>query len=368
MKPPALGFLEGELAALAGENRLRDRQRTPRAGLVDFASNDYLGYARRAAAPEGEPGAGASRLVTGTRPAHLSLERAAAAHVGAADALVFTSGYAANVGALSCLVGPDDLVVSDALVHASIIDGIRLARAKVAVVPHRDVDAVRDALRTEARRKLVVTEGLFSMDGTTPDLRALRGVCDEAGAALYVDEAHAIGVLGPAGEGACHVAGVRADVTVGTFGKALGGQGAFVAGSTALVRFLFNRARSFVFSTGLSPWLAMHAETSLAKARGDHAARAAVRARTDELVAGLRRAGWDPPTPGGPIVPVVLGDEARALLAMEALAQAGLGVVAIRPPTVPKGTSRLRLTLSAAHRADDVVRLVDALQAWRAAP
>ncbi len=382
-RPSPLGFLAAELEALAAEDRLRDRRRGPAPDLLDFASNDYLGYARlpwTALVPDGADstrrggvrhagrlappipiGAGASRLVTGTHAAHLSLERAVATHVGAEDALVFTSGYAANVGALSCLLGPDDLVVSDRLAHASIIDGLRLSRAKVVVVPHLDVAAAREALRAPARRRWLVTESLFSMDGTAPDLGALRAVCDAHGAALYVDEAHALGVLGPSGEGSCRAAGVTADVLVGTFGKALGGQGAFVAGSGALVRFLYNRARSFVFSTGISPVLAAHAEAALARARADEAGRERLRARTAELVEGLAARGWGVAAPSGPIVPLVLGSESRALRAMEALAERGLRVVAIRPPTVPAGTSRLRLTLSAAHGPDDVARLLMAL-------
>jgi 8-amino-7-oxononanoate synthase len=254
--PPGLAFLNSALEADRACDLLRERSRPPATGLLSFCSNDYLALARQTAPPE-ESGAGASRLVDGDRTIHARLEDEAAALVGQPSSLVFTSGYAANVGLLSALAGPEDLIVSDALNHASIIDGARLSRARVEVVPHLDVEAVDAALRGRtARRAFVMTESYFSMDADAPDLVALRLVCDRHGAALLVDEAHALGILGPEGRGLCAAAGISADAVVGTFGKAFGAGGAFVAGCDALSRWLWNRARSFVFSTGLSPVVA----------------------------------------------------------------------------------------------------------------
>ncbi len=368
MKHPGLAHLEAELEALRAAERLRERPAPLPPGSVSFSTNDYLGLAAESVPPEGPAGAGASRLVAGERDAHASLEDAVARFVGAEAALVFSSGYAANVGMVSALVGPDDLVVSDALNHASLIDGMRLARARVVVTPHLDPNAVERALasRTE-RRAWVVTESYFGMDADVAPLAALRELCDRHGAALLVDEAHALGVLGPEGRGLATEAGVVPDAIVGTFGKSFGAQGAFVAGSTTLTRWLWNRARSFVFSTGISPALASIAEHQLRRSQREpwrrervlgHAAR--LRARLQEL--GLR-VGERAATTVGPIVPWVLGSEREALAAQDRLRERGLHVVAIRPPTVPVGTSRIRLATSAAHTEADLDRLLAGLSA-----
>src|SRR5690606_15303588 len=267
MAAGALGFLEDELQALR-ECGLWRRLEPLASGqgarvellggerLINFSSNDYLGLAadpRLAAAAEAAlrrwgVGSGAARLVVGDTEEHQALERALAALVGREAALLFGSGWQANVGTIPALVGPGDLIVSDARNHASIIDGARLSRARVVVVPHADPVAVEEALRAPARRRLVVTDALFSMDGDLAPLRALRAICDRHGAILYVDEAHAVGVLGPGGAGACAAAGIEADVTVGTLGKALGCAGAWVAGSAALRAWLLQRCRSFVYT------------------------------------------------------------------------------------------------------------------------
>ncbi|MGH7439646.1 MAG: aminotransferase class I/II-fold pyridoxal phosphate-dependent enzyme, partial [Polyangiaceae bacterium] len=254
--PPALHFLEEALSEASRQHLFRDRPALRPGGGPSFCSNDYLGLASRLAAPA-TSGSGASRLVSGERAEHGALEEAVAGLVGLPSSLVFSSGYAANVGLLSSLPRPGDLVVSDALNHASIIDGIRLSKCRVAVVPHLDVGAVEAALGDRgAGRAFVVTESYFSMDADSPDLRALRAVCDRHGAALLVDEAHAIGVLGPGGAGLCAEQGVVPDALVGTFGKAFGAAGAFVAGCEPLTQWLWNTARSFVFSTGMSPVVA----------------------------------------------------------------------------------------------------------------
>jgi 8-amino-7-oxononanoate synthase len=337
-----------------------------------LGSNDYLGYrstgrlARYAlgAATEHPAGAGASRLVLGEHRAHRALEQALARWLDVDETLVFTSGYAANLGAISALAAEGDLVVSDAWNHASIIDGCRLSRAKVAVVPHGAVDAVRLALRSSpARRRWVVTEGYFSMEGDTPDLASLRTVCDEEDAALIVDDAHAIGVLGPEGRGCARGAGVRPDVLVGTLGKALGAQGAFVAGSRELCRWLWNRARPFVFSTGLSPLLAAIAQGAVAEARADEVGRRRLLVVSEQLRAGLAAAGLPVAPSYGPIIPLILGAETRAVTWSRRLAELGVRIQAIRPPTVPQGTSRLRIAARADLRDDEVELAITALAA-----
>jgi 8-amino-7-oxononanoate synthase len=360
--PPGLGFLDGALAGAKERDLLRERPAPTDGRALSFCSNDYLGLAAEQAPPEAS-GAGASRLVTGDRPIHARLEAAAAELVGQPAALVFTSGYAANVGLMSALAGPGDLVVSDALNHASIIDGARLSRARVEVVPHLDVGAVETALRSRTEgRAFVVTESYFSMDADAPDLAAMRQVCDRHGAALLVDEAHALGVLGPEGRGLCAEAGVEADAVVGTFGKAFGAGGAFVAGCPALVAWLWNRARSFVFSTGLSPTVAAAALQGLQLAHDQPERRRRVLGAATLLRDGMVRLGAQP-AGFGHILPWVLGEPGRALRMAAALRERGLDVRAIRPPSVPSGTARIRLTVTAAHGSTDIERALAHLAA-----
>jgi 8-amino-7-oxononanoate synthase len=327
-------------------------------GALSFCSNDYLGLAADPS-PALPAGAGASRLIAGEREEHRWLERAFAAFVGVEEGLVFSSGYAANVGVVSSLAGPKDLVVSDALNHASLIDGARLSRARVEVVPHLDVDAVDQALRAGgALRAWVVVESYYSMDADGPDLVELRRVCDRHGAALIVDEAHALGVLGPGGRGRVAEAGVRADVLVGTLGKALGAQGAVVAGRPILREWLWNRARSFVFSTGLAPASAAAAARSIARVIEEPERVAWVGRLAERLREGLRANGLEP-LGFGHVVPLILGD--RAMAVAQRLRERGVHVQAVRPPTVPDGTSRIRLTVTARHSEEDVDRAVAAL-------
>lgn len=366
---------DGELRA-AAEAAARDRGEE----FLDASSNDYLGLAGLGVSREtsvqvgaGEiapdmrqarPGAGASRLIHGTRPEHVALERSLADWVGLPSALLFTSGYAANVGALSAVVRPGALVVSDQLNHASIIDGCRLARAAVRVVPHLDLDGVRRALEAtpSATERFVVVESYFSMDGDGPDLRALRALCDEREARLVVDEAHALGVFGEDGSGRCRSARVRPDILVGTLGKAVGAQGAFVAGSERLRMLLWNRARSFVFSTAPSPLLARTALFHVERARAAGRARQRLHSDSDELRVALESRGV-PVVPGssGPIVPVLTGESARAVDVARRLSARGILVQAIRPPTVPEGTARVRLTVTAAWPDGSVGRVAGAI-------
>ncbi len=370
-----------ERLAAALAPRLRDldhagllrHETVPAAGERVFCSNDYLGLARdprlkaaAVAALEADgTGAGASRLVSGSSERVRALERDVADWMCTDDALVFGSGYQANVGLLSALLGEGDAVFSDALNHASIIDGIRLGRAERAVFPHRDTAALARQLRAcEAPgARLVVTESIFSMDGDVADLLDLADVCDAYGALLVVDEAHALGVCGREGQGVVDALdlGDRVAARVGTFGKSVGAYGAFVAGPSALRDWLFSRARSLVYTTALPPAAVAAAAAGVAALRAGPE-RARLRALLDHTAAGLADAGlWRGPARSA-IFPVLVGD-VRATLALAArLRAAGFFVQAIRPPTVPAGTSRLRVTISAAHDERDIDALVTTLR------
>ncbi|OJY24836.1 MAG: hypothetical protein BGO98_19155 [Myxococcales bacterium 68-20] len=357
-----LSHLHDALSALAAKGL----RRTPPAPLADddvsFCSNDYLGLARRRAPGAATSGAGASRLIAGERQAHAALEHAFARWLGTEACLAFTSGYAANVGTVAALAGPDDLIVSDALNHASLIDGARLSRARVAVTRHNDLDAIATALAgRKEKRAWVVVESYYSMDADGPDLRALRALCDAHGAALYVDEAHALGVLGPEGRGRAAEVGVTPDIFVGTFGKSFGSQGAFVAGSLVLRDWLWNRARTFVFSTGLSPMAADAARLALEEALATPLLRERVRALALRLREGLAALDLHP-LGFGHVVPVVLGSNERAIAVAAALATHGLIVPPIRPPTVPEGTARLRFTVTAAHDEQHIDKAIEAVR------
>ena len=362
--PPALQHLTAALDALAEGGLLRHRPKPREGGAVSFCSNDYLDLADdpRAGSPVG---AGASRLVAGEHKEHVALEGALARWLGAESALLFTSGYAANVGVVPALAcSPEHLVLSDALNHASLVDGCRLARGETRVFPHLDADAVEAALRgTGGRRAWVVTESYFSMDADSPDLSRLRRVCDAHGAGLVVDEAHALGVLGDDGRGLLRAAGVQADVTVGTLGKALGVGGAFVVGCQPLIAWLWNRARSFVFSTGLSPALAAAGLDALQRL-DDPKPRRDVLERAAQLREGLRKLGHRP-MGYGHVIPWLIGDSATAVRFAETLRSRGFDVQAIRPPSVPAGSARIRFTASARQSAEDVDGLLAAVRDLR---
>lgn len=368
--------LQAELDELARRDRIRclvdgggSTRRTagPR-NLISFASNDYLGLAAHpavVAAAEAElrrtgVGAGSSRLVAGAFPAHESLERQLAQTLDAPAALLFPTGYQANLGVVTGLCGPEDLIASDALNHASLIDGCRLSRARVVVYRHADVSAARDALRTSGsfRRRWLITESLFSMEGDRAPLAAIAQAATEANAELIVDEAHAFGALGPAGRGCCAADAVTPAVRVGTLGKAYGVHGGFALVSPTVRAYLLNRARTFIYTTASPPALAAAATAALALAACDEGTRR--RARLAELAARLAdRLGL--PRPAGPLLSLVLGSDQAATRAADDLQAAGLFVRAIRPPTVPEGTARLRLSLSAEHTDEDVARLAAAL-------
>ncbi|BDG02162.1 8-amino-7-oxononanoate synthase [Anaeromyxobacter oryzae] len=382
MARSALDWIPGELDALAAKGLRRALETiAPVQGpvvevagrrLVNLCSNDYLGLAadprlRRAASDAAEQegaGAGASRLVAGDLPVHRALEARLAAWKGTQAALLFNSGYHANAGVPAALVGRDDAIFCDVLNHASIVDGCLLSRAELVRYRHRDVDELAGLLaRTRARRKLVVTDAVFSMDGDAAPLRELAELCDRHGAMLYVDEAHSAGILGPTGAGLAEALGVsdRVDVHMGTLGKALGAFGAYVAGTQPLAELLVSRARTFVFTTALPPAACGAALAALDVVASEPARRAHVLALTERAKAGLARLGFDVASVVAPILPVVLGSEARALAASSALRERGWFVRAIRPPTVPRGTSRLRVALSAAHEEAQVDGFLAAL-------
>jgi 8-amino-7-oxononanoate synthase len=329
--------------------------------LLNFSSNDYLGLAAnelvrqaaQAALALHGVGAGASRLVVGDTPAHQSLERALAKFEGTERALLFNSGYAANVGALTSLFGVGDVVFSDELNHASLIDGCRLSRAKVVVYPHRDVEALEALVRaTPGRRRAIVTDTVFSMDGDRAPVRGLRELADRHELALLVDEAHATGVLGPGGRGLCALEGVTPDVHVGTLSKAIGAFGGFVCGSQALCELLLNRARPLIFSTALPAAICAAAERALELiSDGGLQVRLAGHVAAFATALGAR--------PDSAIFPVVVGAATRALELSASLRERGFLVKAIRPPTV--ATSRLRIALSAAHSRDEVMALASCL-------
>ncbi len=337
---------------------------------LDFTSSDYLGLrshpavvsAMAAALEASGAGSGASRLLGGSAGPARAAERAAADWVGSEDALLFASGYHANLGLVGALVGRGDTIVSDRLCHASLIDAARLSRATVLVFDHNDPEHAEALLRKPAPegRKLLLTEGLFSMDGDVAPLPELAAVARRTGAWLIVDEAHSTGVLGPAGRGAWAAADVapedrdRLAARILTGGKALGVSGAFVASSAAMRTWLLNRARTQLFTTAPPPAVCAGLQAAIAicgSEEGD-AARARLRANAKILADKLGRK-----TPPGAILPVPVGDAGRAVAVAERLAGKGLDVRAVRPPTVPKGTARLRVVVHAQHSQAELEHL-----------
>jgi 8-amino-7-oxononanoate synthase len=348
--------------------------------LLAFCSNDYLGLAGHpalvdaacAAAREYGVGSGGSPLVSGHSAANAALERALATFVQLPRALYFYAGYATNIGIVPALVGEGDALFSDALNHACLIDGARLSRATVHRYAHADLAALEAALASSpARRKLVMTDAVFSMDGDVADVPALLALCERFDALLLIDDAHGFGVLGPQGRGTlAHfgLTGSRASRRVlymATLGKAAGVAGAFVAGDDALVEWLLQKTRSYIFATAAPPLLASALRASLElieseQWRRDHLHRLVARLRSG-LMACLQDSSWRLGASQTAIQALVIGPNDEALAVMDGLRTRGLWVPAIRPPTVPAGTARLRIALSAAHTEADVDRLVQAL-------
>ena len=345
--------------------------------LINFSSNDYLALAgdarlARAAAAAARRygcGAGASPLVSGYSPPLRSLERALADWEGTEAALVFSSGYTANLALVSSLAGPEDAVFSDALNHASLIDGCRLSRAAVHVYRHKDVDQLADLLRKEgasARRRLIVSDTVFSMDGDVAPLAELVELAERFDCFLLIDEAHATGVLGEQGRGVTELLASGAwpserVVKVGTLSKALGAQGGFVCGSRRLIVWLVNQARPYLFSTALAPPIAAAARRAVAVVRQEPERRRHVLALAERLRREMRASGGNVGDSCCQIVPLIVGEARQAVMLSRRLEELGLLVPAIRPPSVPEGSARLRIGVTAAHTQADVMRVVGAL-------
>lgn len=337
--------------------------RRPADDVIDLAGNDYLGLSRDpsvvaaavAAVQTWGCGATGSRLVTGTTELHAALDRELAAFAGAGAALVFASGYAANLGVITALADAGTLVVSDAGNHASLIDGCRLARGYVVVTPHCDVEAVERALAQRTQpRALVVTDGVFSVDGETAPVAALYDACRRHGATLVVDEAHSFGVVGPGGRGVVAAAGLAAHsdvIRTVTLSKALGAQGGAVLATPAAVAHLVDSARTFIFDTGLAPASAGAALRALRIVESRPALPAAARHNAAVLAAAL-----DLPEPAASILSVPIADPMLAVETARRCAEAGVRVGCFRPPSVPDGRSRLRMAARADLSADDVAR------------
>jgi len=377
----ALDFLDEELALLDRQHR----RRVPRVvggaqgarivldgrEVVSFSSNDYLGLAAHpalaAAAHQAIDrfgvGAGASRLIVGNASVHEELERAAAGLLGTEATRLFNSGFAANTGLLPALAGPDTEIFSDELNHASLIDGARLTRCVVKVFKHLDLSNLTELLKkSTASRRIVVTESIFSMDGDRADLPAFRSLVDSENAILVVDEAHATGLFAGGG-GLLAEHDVGADAVVATLGKGLGAYGAVVGGSRALADVLWNRARPLVFTTGLPPAVAAAAIAAIRIVRGDEGdrLRADLWRRVGQVASGLREMGIEVKA-DSPIIPIVVGGDEEVMAWTGRLLERGVYVQGVRPPTVPVGTSRLRIAVSAAHSESDVALLLEALR------
>ena len=346
---------------------------------VNFCSNDYLGLAENQALQERvaeavrvaeRVGGTGSRLLSGQTEDWRELEEIFAKFAGTEAALFFTTGYAANVGLLSSLVGKDDVIFSDALNHASLIDGMRLSGARKVIYPHLNLNALEDALRQEASapwRKIVVTESIFSMDGDIAPLREIVNLAEKYNAVVVLDEAHATAVHGPGGRGLAFAEDLthRVLAIVHACGKALASAGAFVCGSSVLKEHLLNHARTFVFSTALPPYFAAQIQAALELAEGTDEGRRVLLENASGFRTALQADGFDVGGSGSQIVPVILGQNEAALDAAEHLQREGFAGRGIRPPTVPEGGARLRLSLTTHIAAGELARFTEVLCAWR---
>jgi 8-amino-7-oxononanoate synthase len=344
--------------------------------VIQMASNNYLGLATHptlkqaavAAIHQYGVGAGASRLISGTLPPHQDLESALARFKGTEAALTFGAGYLANLGLIPALIGSSGLILADRLCHASLIDGCRLSGADVRVFRHRDLAHVETLLaKRPARRKtLIVTDGVFSMDGDLAPLPELIALADRHGARLFIDDAHGTGVMGASGRGILEHFGVEARLPfhMGTLGKALGTGGAYVVGPATLIRYFVNTVRSFIYTTAPPPAEAAAALAALEVLRTEPERRARLWDNRKHFHAGLAALGFETTDTQSPIMPVLIGDPEKAMAMAERLLQLGVYAPAIRPPTVPKETSRIRTTVTAEHSTAQLDR---ALEAFRTA-
>ncbi|MBL4636933.1 MAG: 8-amino-7-oxononanoate synthase [Kofleriaceae bacterium] len=379
-----MDFLKADLEQLAGLGLTRSlRRHDDRPGrlieidgntVLNFSSNNYLGLANHpdivAASKEAlvcGTGSSASRLVTGNLALHQELESELADFHGVEAVRIFNSGYQANIGLIACIAGDGDLIVSDELNHASMIDGCRLSRAAVSVYQHCNVDSLRECFGRAGpvRRIFVLTESVFSMDGDCAPLEQLRAVCDEFGAFLVVDDVHSLGVFGAQGAGLCAELGVVPDALVGGLGKAFGSFGGYVAGSQLLSEFLLHKARSFVFSTGLPAAVlgASIAALRVIRSVEGQARRETLQKRISQFRLCLEPLGLLETNSGfSPIFPIVVGNSTTAMNLTELLLSEGVFCQAIRPPTVKEGTARLRVSLSSLHTEEDIDTLICCLR------
>jgi glycine C-acetyltransferase len=359
--PPVLAEAQGPEPVLDGRR------------VINLASNNYLGLSLHpemiAAALEATRtfgvGAGAVRIVTGTMTLHREMEERLAAFKHAEAAVVYQSGFSANSGTVAALLGPEDLIVSDQLNHASIIDGARLSKAQIKVYPHADANAAEAILRESThRRRLLVTDGVFSMDGDIAPLPDLVEVAERHGAILMVDDAHSSGVLGSGGRGTVDHFGLhgRVPIQIGTLSKALGIMGGYAAGDQLLADYLLNRARPFVFSTGHPPAVAAACIAALDILERDSSLVDRLWENTHYFQGALREMGYDLGRTATPITPVMLGEEERAVAFSNALYLRGVYAPSIAYPIVPRGTARLRVMLSAMHQRDHLDRALDAFR------
>ncbi len=339
--------------------------------VLVMCSNDYLGLSSRRELGEAAMsamerfgfGSGASRLVTGTSALHEELEQQIADFKGTDAALLFNTGYAANTGIISALMDEGDVILSDSLNHASIIDGCRLSRADVLVYRHRDIEHAEDLLKKHmnARRKLIVTDSVFSMDGDIAPLPDLTALAEKFGALLMIDDAHATGVLGRSGRGAVEHFGLagRVPVQMGTLGKALGTFGAYVAGNRDLIDYLINRSRSFIYSTSVPPLICAASLAALGIVDREPELRRKLWQNRERLVNGFRASGIAMVPSETPIIPIPVGSSEKSLNLSRTLFENDIFAAAIRPPTVPEGSSRIRLTVTASHSPEDIERTVN---------
>jgi 8-amino-7-oxononanoate synthase len=369
-----------ELDSLRAQSQIRALETTGGASLINLISNDYLGLSTdphlkaavlEAVALTDAVGSTGSRLLSGNRREWEEAESGFADFAGTEGSLYLSSGYAANVGLLSSILKRGDTVFSDELNHASLIDGIRLSGAAKVIYPHRDLDFLERALREHrgsAGARVIVTESVFSMEGDVAPIDSLVRLAKEYGAEIVLDEAHATGVCGPQGRGIAAECAREQEILaiVHTCGKALASAGAFVCGGVTLKDFLINRARTFVFSTAMPPYMARQIQAAVALARESEMERAHLRQIAAVLREGLAARQFDTGTSTTHIVPVLLGTNDMALHVANELQRDGFAVKAIRPPTVPAGTARLRLSLTSQIATKEIHRLVEAIDAARA--
>jgi len=382
MRADPLGYLGGEIDALKAQGLFRslrvvDGEQQAHASIdqrsvVNLSSNNYLGLTTHPKLRERAidaisrlgVGSGSVRTIAGTMGIHLELERRLAAFKRTEAAVVFQSGFTANAGTVSSLLGRDDFIVSDELNHASIIDGARLSRASIKVFPHRDVDAARRIVQElpQTGRTLIISDGVFSMDGDLGALPALCDIADEHGAIMMVDDAHASGVFGSNGRGTVDHFGLhgRVDVQVGTLSKAIGALGGYVAGSRALIEFLYHRARPFLFSTSHPPSVAATCLAALDILETEPTLISRLWENTRFFKQGLKDLGFDTGASQSPITPVIVGDASLAMQLSDRLFDAGVFAQGIGFPTVPQGRARVRTIVMATHSTDELQFALDA--------